>query len=84
MPLHCLLLKAFAGACLQVASSAAMALGHIAFGDTSPATLHLIVPALLSIAGTKAQNFMFSAGEAISLAFGGEPSALCHCTREMS
>ncbi|KAK9795879.1 hypothetical protein WJX73_005986 [Symbiochloris irregularis] len=57
----------------QVASSAAMALGHIAQGDSSSSTLHIIVPALLGAAGTKAQGLMFAVGEAVSLAFGGVP-----------
>ena len=55
-------------------STAAAALGFLAFGDSSSHTLSAAATALLDVAGIKSESVMFAVGEALCLVFGGENS----------
>lgn len=60
---------------------AATALGHLAAGSRASAILEPALDSLLSLSASKDEDILFTAGEALCFAFGGEDGGACRPVR---
>ncbi|KAL3683346.1 hypothetical protein R1sor_001368 [Riccia sorocarpa] len=58
---------------VKVAQKAVIALGHLCFGDSNPDLLNASLSALFTLTKSKAEDVLFSVGEALSFIWGGVP-----------